>query len=126
MNKNFKNNFVKLYEKIKEFFKSTSNDFSIMDIEDGLAKYSSNWWFMRALKWLAASCLAVITLFLWGCSGAAVTKYYPVSVPVRCSVEIPDKPEYSEDTVVTNLNILSYAEKLLSALKACKDGGLND
>ena len=36
------------------------------------------------------------------------------------------KEKYNENTVITNLNILSYAEKLKSALEVCKNGGLND
>ncbi|MDT3694709.1 MAG: hypothetical protein ROM03_09870, partial [Mucispirillum sp.] len=109
-----------------EIIKSTADDFTTIDIEEGKARYSLNWWFMKSLKWLIAAVLAVLTLLLWGCSGAVVTKYYPVSVPVACSVDMPLKPEYNENIVITNLNILSYAEKLKSALEVCKNGGLND
>ena len=45
---------------------------------------------------------------------------------VACIVDIHLMTEYNEDTVITNLNILAYAEKLKSALKICKNGGLND
>ncbi len=119
---------VKTYilEKIKEIIKSTANNFTTIDIEERKARYSLNWWFMNSLKWLIAAILAVFTLLLWGCSGTAVTKYYPVSVPVACSVDIPLRPEYNENIVITNLNILAYAEKLKSALEACRNGGLND
>ena len=119
---------VKTYilEKIKEIIKSTANNFTTIDIEERNARYSLNWWFMNSLKWLIAAILAVFTLLLWGCSGTAVTKYYPVSVPVACSVDIPLRPEYNENIVITNLNILAYAEKLKSALEACRNGGLND
>lgn len=110
---------VKTYilEKIKEIIKSTADDFTTIDIEEGKARYSLNWWFMKSLKWLIAAILAVFTLLLWGCSNIAVTKYYPVSVPVACSVDIPLKPEYNKNIVITNLNILAYAEKLKSALE---------
>ena len=123
INKSAKNYIL---EKIKDIIKATSDDFAAINIEKGYAVYSLNWWFMKSLKWLIAAILAVLTLFLWGCSSTAVTKYYPVSVPVACSVDIPLMPEYNEDTVITNLNILAYAEKLKSALKICKNGGLND
>lgn len=137
MKEKIKHFFINLYEKvktyilekvnkIKEIIKSTADDFTTIDIEEGKARYSLNWWFMKSLKWLIAAVLAVFTLLLWGCSGTAVTKYYPVSVPVACSVDVPLKPEYNENTVITNLNILSYAEKLKSALEVCKNGGLND
>ncbi len=119
---------VKTYilEKIKEIIESTANDFTTINIEERKERYSLNWWFMNSLKWLIAAMLAVFTLLLWGCSGTAVTKYYPVSVPVACSVDIPLRPEYNENIVITNLNILAYAEKLESALEVCKNGGLND
>lgn len=137
MKDKIKNFFINLYQKIKTYFlkkitelkriiKSTSDDLSIIDIEEGRVRYSLNWWFMKSLKWLIAAVLAVFTLFLWGCSGTVVTKYYPVSVPVSCNVQEPLKPEYNENLVVTNLNILAYAEKLQSALKVCKNGGFND
>ena len=134
MKEKSKHFFINLYEKaknnilekIKDIIKATSDDFAAINIEKGYAVYSLNWWFMKSLKWLIAAILAVLTLFLWGCSSTAVTKYYPVSVPVACSVDIPLMPEYNEDTVITNLNILAYAEKLKSALKICKNGGLND
>ena len=137
MKEKIKEFFINLYEKVKtyilkkintvkEIIKSTSDDFAIIDIEEGQAKYSLNWWFMKSLKWLIAAVLAILTLLLWGCSGTTVTKYCPVSVPVACNVDIPLKPEYNENIVITNLNILSYAEKLKSALEVCKNGGLND
>lgn len=134
MKEKSKHFFINLYEKaknyilekIKDIIKATSDDFAAINIEKGYAVYSLNWWFMKSLKWLIAAILAVLTLFLWGCSSTVVTKYYPVSVPVACSVDIPLMPEYNEDTVITNLNILAYAEKLKSALKICKNGGLND
>lgn len=137
MKEKIKQFFINIYEKVKtyilektsqlkEVVKSTLDDFTTIDIEEGNARYSLNWWFMKSLKWLIAAVLAVLTLFLWGCSGTAVTKYYPVSVPVACSVDIPLKPEYNENIVTTNINILSYAEKLESALEVCKNGGLND
>ncbi len=119
---------VKTYilEKIKEIIESTADDFTTINIEERKERYSLNWWFMNSLKWLIAAILAVFILLLWGCSGTAVTKYYPVSVPVACSVDIPLRPEYNENIVITNLNILAYAEKLKSALEVCKNGGLND
>lgn len=126
MREKIKQFFINLYEKAKEIIKSTADDFAIIDIEEGNARYSLNWWFIKSLKWLIAAILAIFTLLLWGCSGTAVTKYYPVSVPVACSVDVPLKPEYNENIVITNLNILAYAEKLKSALEVCKNGGLND
>ena len=126
MREKIKQFFINLYEKAKEIIKSTADDFAIIDIEEGNARYSLNWWFIKSLKWLIAAILAIFTLLLWGCSGTAVTKYYPVSVPVACSVDVPLKPEYNENIVITNLNILAYAEKLKSALEVCKNGGLNE
>ena len=137
MKEKIKNFFINLYEKIrkyilekllkvKEVLKSTSDDLTTIDIEEGMARFSMQWWFMKSLKWLIAAILALLTLFLWGCGGTAVTKYYPVSVPVACSAEIPEKPVYSKDLVITNMDILAYAEKLQSALQVCVKGGIND
>lgn len=126
MREKIKQFFINLYEKVKEIIKSTADDFATIDIEEGNVRYSLNWWFIKSLKWLIAAILAIFTLLLWGCSGTVVTKYYPVSVPVVCSVDVPLKPEYNGNIVITNLNILSYAEKLKSALEVCKNGGLND
>lgn len=123
---NIKNYILEKVEKLKDIIKSTSDDFTTIDIEEGNARYSLNWWFMKSLKWLIAAILAFFTLLMWGCSGTSVTKYYPVSVPVVCSVDMPLKPEYNENIVTTNLNILAYAEKLKSALEMCTNGGIND
>ncbi len=117
---------LKNLNKITNLIKSTSNNLVMMDIEDNVARYSLNWWFRKSFKWVTALLFAIITLFLWGCSGVSITKYYPVSVPVVCSVDAPLKPEYSEDIVITNINILAYAEKLQAALNVCKNGGLDD
>lgn len=75
MKDKIKNFFINLYQKIKTYFlkkitelkriiKSTSDDLSIIDIEEGRVRYSLNWWFMKSLKWLIAAVLAVFTLFL--------------------------------------------------------------
>ena len=137
MKEKIKNFFINLYEKIrkyilekllkvKEVLKSTSDDLTTIDIEEGMARFSMQWWFMKSLKWLIAAILALLTLFLWGCGGTTVTKYYPVSVPVACSAAIPEKPVYSKDLVITNMDILAYAEKLHSALQVCVKEGIND
>ncbi|MDE7314922.1 MAG: hypothetical protein K2N11_04390, partial [Mucispirillum sp.] len=102
MKEKIKQFFINLYKKAKEIIKSTSDDFTAIDIEDGNARYSLNWWFMKSLKWLTAAILAIFTLLLWGCSGTVITKYYPVSVPAACSVDEPLKPEYNENIVITN------------------------
>ena len=45
---------VKIYEKIKEFIKNTAEDFSIIEVEEGQARWSFNWWVLKSLKWLTA------------------------------------------------------------------------
>lgn len=57
MKEKIKHFFINLYErvktyilekvnKIKEIIKSTSDDFTTIDIEEGKVRYSLNWWFM--------------------------------------------------------------------------------
>lgn len=112
---------VKIYEKIKEFIKNTAEDFSIIEVEEGQARWSFNWWVLKSLKWLTAIILALCALLLWGCASPQETmKYYPVNVPVSCQIESPDKPVYNENIITTNLNILKYTSELESAFKACK------
>ena len=73
MKEEIKQFFINIYEKvktyilektakIKEIIKSTADDFTTIDIEEGKARYSLNWWFMKSLKWLIAAVLAVLTL----------------------------------------------------------------
>lgn len=116
-----KEKIMKLYEVIKNFIKNTAEDFSIIDVEEGQARWSFNWWVQKSFKWITAIILAAAALFIWGCSTHnGSVKYYPVNIPVSCQIDMPEKPVYSENIVVTNLSILSYASKLESALKACR------
>ncbi len=118
-----KNYTVKIYEKIKSLVISIIDDFKMIDMEEGQAKYSFHWWFMKSLKWITALILALITLFLWGCGSSMETmKYYPVNIPVKCEIESIKKPEYKSNIIETNLNILHYTSKLEAALKVCTDG----
>lgn len=112
---------MQIYEKVKKFIKNTAEDFSIIDVEEGQARWSFNWWVQKSFKWITAIILAAAALFIWGCSapGGSV-KYYPVHIPVSCQIDMPEKPAYNENIIVTNLSILSYASKLESALKACR------
>ncbi len=116
-----------IYEKITLFIKSIIYDFTIIDIEEGRIRYSLHWWLMKSLKWITAVILAVITMLLWGCSSSFESvKYYPVNIPVKCEIEHIESPEYSDDIIETNLNILHYASKLREALDVCTQGGIYD
>lgn len=121
MIKKIKEKILSIYKIIKNFIKNTAEDFYIIDIEEGKVRWSFNWWVLKTIKWLVAVTLAVIALLLWGCAPQKESvKYYPVSVPVNCPVKSPKKPKYSENVVTTNIEIIGYAQKLESALKACK------
>ena len=53
-------------------------------------------------------------------SGYFFVRTCNVHIPVSCQIDMPEKPAYNENIIVTNLSILSYASKLESALKACR------
>lgn len=119
--KKIKDKVTSIYEKLKEVIKDTAEYLSIIDIEEGQARWSLNWWVLKSFKWLMAVLLAVCALFLWGCSSAGESiKYYPVNIPISCQIETPEKPVYDSNIITTNLNILKYASQLEYALKACK------
>lgn len=61
-------------------------------------------------------------IFLTGCSTKTHTEYQPVYIPVKCNISIPKAPKYDEDVIITNINILNYAEKLKVALDICVSG----
>lgn len=61
-------------------------------------------------------------MFLTGCSTKTHTEYQPVYIPMKCNINIPEAPEYDEDVIITNINILNYAEKLKVALDICVNG----
>lgn len=119
--------FINIYNKIKSFFTNIYDDFIMIDIEEGQMRYSFHWWIMKSFKWLIACLLAFITLFLWGCSSSMENiKYYPVNVPIKCPVENIPLPQYSNDILETNLNILHYTKILEETLKLCINGELDD
>jgi hypothetical protein len=53
-----------------------------------------------------------------------VTKieYRDVYIPVRCNINIPDRPAYNPNTVMGVINVLEYCEKLEVLLKTCTGG----
>lgn len=46
--------------------------------------------------------------------------YQEVQVPVKCGIELPDKPKYDSDIIQSTINILEYIEKLTAAIEVCR------
>jgi len=45
-----------------------------------------------------------------------------VLVPVRCDVQVPERPRYGDDPVMGVVDLCEYAEKLELLLKICTGG----
>lgn len=77
----------------------------------------------QVIRLFVAATIFIFICLIFGCSSKQSTTYYPiykeVNIPVKCSQEIPKKPAFVGDTVIDNLNILKYSEKLKAVLIAC-------
>lgn len=79
--------------------------------------------FMKDSRLLIAIILVFVILIMFlvsGCSAGVSVRYYPVSIPVKCNIDMPAKPVFSENILETNMNITKYAEELEAGLKMCR------
>ena len=110
---------------ISLFFKSKSTLFDSIEEYDAVKaeekelRFSFKWWLQQVMKIMFLVIIIVITLLLFGCSPATVTKYEPVYIPVKCEVIEPKLPVYSGDIIKDNLKILKYADELKISLNKC-------
>lgn len=116
----------KILSKLAEwFFKSKSTLFDSLEeyeavkAEEKELRFSFKWWLQQIMKIMFLVIIIVITLLLFGCSPATVTKYEPVYIPVKCEVIEPKLPVYSGDIIKDNLKILKYADELKISLNKC-------
>lgn len=116
-----KNNIIKIKNNIENF----CNKYFFKSLGDSAENYIVTYWYLKILQLFMTVVVAVFLILLCGCSHTT-TKYYPVSVPIKCSINIPDKPKYEDDVVINNINILRYAEQLHIALKVCTDNNFNN
>jgi hypothetical protein len=63
--------------------------------------------------------VAFFAITLTACAHAVKTEYIKVSVPVRCEIEIPERPKKQSEPLLTLTDILSYTRKLEIVLNAC-------
>lgn len=66
-------------------------------------------------------CLALLALWFGGCASKPMVKVeiQEVLVPIKCDVEIPQRPKRQMELVENIRAIALYAEKLEIALKEC-------
>ena len=116
----------KILSKLAEwFFKSKSTlfdsveEYEAVKAEEKELRFSFKWWLQQVMKIMFLVIIIVITLLLFGCSPATITKYEPVYIPVKCEVIEPKLPVYSGDIIKDNLQILKYADELKISLNKC-------
>lgn len=107
--------------KSKYTFYSTQDEYENAKQYESQIKYSFKWWLRILFKVSILIIILILSFILFGCSHKqpqVVYKY--VSVPVKCDVVIPSKPQYTGDIIKDNINILKYSDILLLNLKKCK------
>lgn len=84
-------------------------------------KYSYKWWVHTIFRVLGLILVLFFSFMLFGCAPKQPQVIYKyVSVPVKCNITIPDKPRYTGNVVIDNINILKYSDTLLLNLNKCK------
>lgn len=117
----------KILSKLAEwFFKSKSTlfdsveEYEAVKAEEKELRFSFKWWLQQVMKIMFLVIIIIITLLLFGCSPATVTKYEPVYIPVACEVKEPARPGTTGDVIKDNVMILKYADELNIALNKCR------
>ena len=106
----------KILSKLAEwFFKSKSTlfdsveEYEAVKAEEKELRFSFKWWLQQLMKFMFLVIIIIITLLLFGCSPATVTKYEPVYIPIACDVKEPIRPNSSGDIIQANIIVLKYA-----------------
>lgn len=117
----------KILSKLAEwFFKSKSTlfdsveEYEAVKAEEKELRFSFKWWLQQVMKFMFLVIIIVITLLLFGCSPATITKYEPVYIPIACEVKEPIRPKASGDVIKDNIMILKYADELSVSLNKCR------
>ncbi len=75
---------------------------------------------IEAIHWLISVVIFVVALVIFsGCTPKTITQYEQVYIPIKCDVNIPQKPNDTKDEVKNNLLIINYVKQLEQALKRC-------
>lgn len=118
----------KLLKKILNFmFKAhftvydTVEEYERVKIENEKAKYTLEWWVRIILKISIPIVIIILGLILFGCSATQPkVEYVPVSIPIKCTITEPQRPQPSGDIIKDNLLILKYSDEMRIALRKCK------
>lgn len=114
--------FLDIYNKVKGYIERVILLINSIKLIEQIKNISINFLikinkFLMVLFFMA---LILILFLISGCSAGASVRYYPVSVPVKCNIDMPDKPVFSENILETNMNITKYAEELEAGLQMCR------
>lgn len=108
----FKAHFT-LYDSMEEYENAKT--------EENTMKYTFTWWAQIALKIFMVIFVVILSLVLFGCSAAQPkVEYVPVSIPIKCTIPEPQRPQSSGDIIKDNLLILKYSDEMRIALRKCK------
>lgn len=102
-----------LYDSIEEY--------ESIKIENEKSKYTLQWCVKQILKISMPIAIIILSLILFGCSATQPkVEYVPVSIPIKCTITEPQRPQPSGDVVKDNLLILKYLDEMHIALRKCK------
>lgn len=119
----FKKYLISLFFKSKSTLFDSIEEYDAVKAEEKELRFSFKWWLQQVMKFMFLVIIIVITLLLFGCSPATITKYEPVYIPIACEVKEPVRPKSSGDVIKDNIMILKYADELNVALNKCIGSG---
>lgn len=119
----FKKYLISLFFKSKSTLYDSVEEYDAVKAEEKELRFSFKWWLQQVMKFMFLVIIIVITLLLFGCSPATITKYEPVYIPIACEVKEPVRPKSSGDVIKDNIMILKYADELNVALNKCIGSG---
>jgi len=115
----FKKYLISLFFKSKSTLYDSVEEYDAVKAEEKELRFSFKWWLQQVMKFMFLVIIIVITLLLFGCSPATITKYEPVYIPIACEVKEPVRPNSSGDVIKDNIMILKYADELKISLNKC-------
>lgn len=114
---------ISLFFKSKSTLYDSVEEYDAVKAEEKELRFSFKWWLQQLMKFMFLAIIIIITLLLFGCSTATITKYEPVYIPIACEVKEPVKPKTSGDVIKDNIMILKYADELHVSLNKCIGSG---
>lgn len=62
--------------------------------------------------------LVFLGLCFWGCSNTSPA--HPIYVPLKCTIDMPTRPQDTQNVVLNNLSLLEYIIALETSLHYCR------